>query len=185
MERRGRADNRFYQLGFNDAGLWAPPHDVTPPRGLDPTTEYLLRAGRFVREVDERLKVAVPADVANHLTQKLFTPFDAFDQEELWVLLLTTKHEITHEAMVYRGTVNASHVRVGEVFKPAIRLNRPAIIIAHNHPSGDAQPSKDDVHVTNQLIQAGRLLDVTILDHVVVGRNEWISLRERGMGNWS
>lgn len=186
MERSRSHREPIYQLGFDGTGQWSPPVDVTPKhmRLRDPETEYLMRVGRFVRELEEGMSVTSPAEVAHYLMTQVYTPFAAFDQEELWVLLLNVKHKITHDALVYRGTVNASSVRIAEVFKQAIRHNRPAIILAHNHPSGDPLQSREDIHVTNQVIQAGRLLDVELLDHIIVGDGRWTSLREQGLGEW-
>ena len=73
-------------------------------------------------------------------------------------------------------------VRVGEVFKEAIRRNSAALILAHNHPSGDCAPSPDDVLVTREIIQAGKLLDCEVLDHLVIGQGRFVSMRERGLG---
>jgi DNA repair protein RadC len=71
---------------------------------------------------------------------------------------------------------------VGELFKDAIRINASAVIVAHNHPSGDPTPSPDDVAVTRAIVQAGKLLDVDVLDHIVIGQGKWVSLKERGLG---
>ena len=71
---------------------------------------------------------------------------------------------------------------MGELFKDAIRANASAIIVAHNHPSGDPTPSPDDVAVTRAMVQAGKLLDVDVLDHLVIGLGRWVSLKERGLG---
>jgi DNA repair protein RadC len=73
-------------------------------------------------------------------------------------------------------------VRVGEVFKSAIRSNAPCILVAHNHPSGDPTPSPDDVMITRALVQAGKMLDIEVLDHLVIGNGRWVSLKERGLG---
>jgi DNA repair protein RadC len=83
---------------------------------------------------------------------------------------------------VYVGNVNTSVIRVGELFGEAVRLNCAAMIVAHNHPSGDPTPSPDDVRVTEQIVQAGRLLDIEVLDHLIVGRQRNVSLKERGLG---
>jgi DNA repair protein RadC len=83
---------------------------------------------------------------------------------------------------VYKGSVNSSQVRVGELFKDAIRTNSSAIIVVHNHPSGDPTPSPDDVAVTRAIVQAGKLLDIDVLDHMVIGQGKWVSLKERGLG---
>lgn len=83
---------------------------------------------------------------------------------------------------VYKGSVNSSQVRVGEIFKESVRKNASAIVVIHNHPSGDPTPSPDDVAVTRAIVQAGKLLDVEVLDHLVIGQGKWISLKERGLG---
>jgi DNA repair protein RadC len=73
-------------------------------------------------------------------------------------------------------------VRVGELFKEAIRINASALIVTHNHPSGDPTPSPDDVAVTRAIVQAGKLLDIDVLDHLVIGAGKFISLKEKGLG---
>jgi DNA repair protein RadC len=78
--------------------------------------------------------------------------------------------------------VNSAQVRVGEVFRDAIKRNSAAIIVAHNHPSGDPTPSPEDVVVTRQIVEAGKLLDIDVLDHLIMGRGRYVSMRERGMG---
>jgi DNA repair protein RadC len=79
----------------------------------------------------------------------------------------------------HRGTVNNSVLRVAEIFRPAITSNCPGIVICHNHPSGDPTPSRDDIEVTQQLVKAGRLLEIELLDHIIIGAGRFVSLRER------
>ena len=79
-------------------------------------------------------------------------------------------------------SLNSSQVRVGELFKDAIRRNVAAIIVVHNHPSGDPTPSPDDVAVTRAIVQAGKMIDIDVLDHLVVGAGRHVSLKERGLG---
>ena len=83
---------------------------------------------------------------------------------------------------VYKGSLNSSQVRVGELFKEAIRRNAATVILTHNHPSGDPTPSPDDVAVTRAIVEAGRLLDIDVLDHLVIGAGRYTSLKERGLG---
>jgi DNA repair protein RadC len=108
----------------------------------------------------------------------------ALEQEHLRVLLLDTRNQLLDIVEVYKGSVNTSQVHVGELFKPAIRRNASAMIVVHNHPSGDPTPSPDDIAVTRSIIQAGKLLDVDVLDHMIIGRGKgkWVSLKERGLG---
>ena len=135
-----------------------------------------------MRQVREEVIVRSPGDAAVHLLEKVFVPFDRLDQEELWVLLLSTRNRITHEVLLYRGTVEMVPVRPAEVFKEAIRVNATAILLAHNHPSGDPTPSPQDGELTETIVLAGKLLGIALLDHIVVGQQVWVSLRERGIG---
>ena len=125
----------------------------------------------------ERTTINSPSDAA-----ALCGDMSTFDVEHLRVIMLNTKNMVLGIADVYKGSVNSSQIRVGEVFRPALQRNAPSVAIVHNHPSGDATPSPDDVAVTRALIQAGKLLDIQILDHIIMGHGRWISLKERGLG---
>ena len=103
------------------------------------------------------------------------------EQEHFVVVMLNTKNGIIGTETVYVGNVSAALVRVAEVFRGAIRLNAAGIIVAHNHPSGALDPSPDDLHLTAEIIAAGRLLDIPLLDHVIVTDDGWVSLRDRGV----
>jgi DNA repair protein RadC len=127
---------------------------------------------------EERPAIHSPADAANLVQYEM----SALEQEELRVILLDTRNRVLAVETIYRGSLNSSQVRVGEVFRTAIRRNSANLIVVHNHPSGDPTPSPDDVAVTRAIIQAGKLLDVEVLDHVVIGRGRFISLKERGLG---
>ncbi|PWT75271.1 MAG: hypothetical protein C5B60_05590 [Chloroflexi bacterium] len=103
-------------------------------------------------------------------------------QEQLRVLCLDSKNFVVHQQIIYQGTVNSSVVRIAEVFKPAVIRTCPAIVVVHNHPSGDVTPSDEDVRTTRLLSEAGQLLDIELLDHVIVGHNNHTSLKEQGLG---
>ena len=127
---------------------------------------------------EQRVTIHSPQDVANLLMAEM-----AFlDQEHLRVLLLNTKNQVLGISEVYKGNVNSSMIRAGEVFQEAVRSNCPSVIVVHNHPSGDPTPSQEDVQVTRQLIEAGRLLDIELLDHMVIGRQGFVSLKEKRLG---
>jgi DNA repair protein RadC len=127
----------------------------------------------------ERAVVKSPADAANLLMYEL----SALDQEYLYVILLDTRnHVIGKPCEVYHGSLNTSLIRVSEVFREAIKVNAAALIVAHNHPSGDPSPSPEDVAVTRALVEAGKLLDIDVLDHLVIGHHRFVSLKERGLG---
>jgi DNA repair protein RadC len=97
-------------------------------------------------------------------------------------MLLDSRNRVMEIVEVYHGSVNSSQVRVGELFKPAVQRMAAAIICVHNHPSADPTPSPDDVAVTRAIVQAGKLLEIQLLDHIVVGGNRYVSLKERGLG---
>jgi DNA repair protein RadC len=139
-----------------------------------------LELGRrlLVAAPQDRPQVRSPADVANLLMLEM----GLLEQEHLRTVLLDTKNYVQRVATVYTGSLNAAVVRVGEVFREAIRANSAAIIVVHNHPSGDPTPSPEDVRVTESIVEAGRLLDIEVLDHLIVGRNRYVSLKERGLG---
>ena len=107
---------------------------------------------------------------------------ECLDHEELWVVNLDTRNRIMSMVALYKGSVNSSQVRVGEVFSQSLLDKSPSIIVAHNHPSGDPTPSPDDVAVTRAIVKAGKLLDIDVLDHLVIGRDVYVSLKERGLG---
>jgi len=126
----------------------------------------------------ERPAINSPADAAALVAPEI----ENLDHEELFVIVLDRKNHVLQIVQLYKGSVSSSQVRIGEVFREAIRLNGSAIIPAHNHPSGDPTPSPDDVALTRAIVQAGKLLDIEVLDHVVIGLNKWVSLKERGLG---
>lgn len=121
-----------------------------------------------------------PADIA----ALLMTEMGCLDHEEFWVVCLDTKNHVQRIMQLYRGTLNSSTVRVSEIFRPAIALNSNAIVVAHNHPSGSTTPSPEDYQATQQLREAGRLLDIELLDHLIIAQGRWLSLREQRPGDW-
>lgn len=127
---------------------------------------------------EERATVTSPEDVANLLLAEM----GLLEQEELRVVLLNTKNQVLAVSEVYRGSVNTSVVRVSEVFREAVRQNCPAVVVVHNHPSGDPTPSLEDIQMTEQIVEAGKMLDIDVLDHMVMGQQRWVSLKEKGLG---
>lgn len=158
--------------------------EVVMQHGLGPAKAAQIKAAlelgnRLRRESpDERPSINSPADAAELVQFEM----SALEQEELRVILLDTRNRLLKIEAVYRGSVNTSQVRVGEIFKAAIRNNAPSLIVVHNHPSGDPTPSPDDVAITRAILSAGKLLDVDVLDHLVIGQGRYVSLKERGLG---
>jgi DNA repair protein RadC len=127
---------------------------------------------------DERPQIASPADAAGLFMAEM----SVLEQEHFKVMLLDTKNRVIAVTTLYVGNVNTSVIRVAEVFKEAVRRNATSIIISHNHPSSDSTPSPEDVRVTRQIVEAGRVLSIDVLDHIIVGGNSYVSLKERGLG---
>lgn len=153
-------------------------------RGIGKTKAAAIKAmleinSRMLAEIsDERPQIKNPADVA----ALLMVEMGYLEQEHLRVVLLDTKNRVMGVHTVYIGSVNSAQVRIGEVFMEATRRNATSIIVAHNHPSGDPSPSSEDILVTRQIKDAGKLLDIELLDHLVIGRGRYVSMRERGLG---
>ena len=158
--------------------------EMSREHGLGPAKVAQLKAalelGRrmLVESPDERAQIRSPADAAN----LVMTEMGLLEQEQLRVMLLDTKNRVLATKTVYKGSLNTSLIRVGELFREAIRANCASLIVLHNHPSGDPTPSPEDVAVTRQIVDAGKLLDVDVLDHLVIGRQRFVSLKERGLG---
>ena len=139
-----------------------------------------LEIGRrlLIAAPHERPQITSPADAANLLMLEM----GHLEQEHLRVLLLDTRNRVLASPVVYKGNVNTSVIRIAELFREAIRHNSTAMIIAHNHPSGDPTPSPEDVRVTRQVVEVGNLVDIEVLDHLIIGQGRYVSLKERGLG---
>lgn len=133
---------------------------------------------RMKHEAFEKAEIHSPEEAA----QLILHDMGSLEQEELWVILLDTRNKLISIENIYRGSLNSSQVRVGELFKHAIRRNSASIIVAHNHPSGDPLPSPDDIAVTRAIVEAGKILDVDVLDHLVIGSGKFTSMKQRGLG---
>ena len=161
----------------------APVADLGIIRGLGPNRVAALQAaielGRRAHLGGgvERRQIRAPSDAADLLLDEM----GVLEQEELRVMSLDTRNRILAIDTIYRGNVNSSIVRTAEIFREAIRRNAPAVIIFHNHPSGEPSPSPEDVALTRNMISAGQLLDIDVLDHIVIGQARWVSLKERGL----
>jgi DNA repair protein RadC len=131
-----------------------------------------------VSRPEDRPRIQSPDDAANLFVYEM----GSLEQEHLRVLLLNTRNECIDTVEVYRGSLNSSLIRVGEIFREAIKQNAAALIVAHNHPSGDPTPSPEDVAVTRAMVEAGKLVDIEVLDHLIIGHNCFVSLKAKGLG---
>lgn len=136
--------------------------------------------GRRIADVnpEEKPRISSPADAA-----RLLADMALLEQEEMRTLLLNTKNQVLARPRIYQGSVHTTVVRISELFRDAVRLNAVGIILAHNHPSGDPTPSPEDAAITREIIKAGNLLDIEVLDHLVIGAHgRFSSLKEKGLG---
>lgn len=153
-------------------------------RGLGPAKAAQLKSavelGRrmAVATPEERPTIQSPEDAAGLVLYEM----GALEREQLRVLNLDTRNRLVRTSEVYRGSLNSSWIRIGEVFRDAVRLNAAAIIVAHNHPSGDPTPSPEDVAVTKAIVEAGGLLDIEVLDHLVIGQGCYVSMKAKNFG---
>jgi DNA repair protein RadC len=158
-------------------------NEIAKVKGVSNLTALRLKAAlalgrKLLQPEDERPVIHSPSDAAQILMPLLAHR----EQEYLVVVALDTRNRVLDVVEVYHGRLNSSMVRVGELFKPALQRLAPAMIVLHNHPSSDPTPSPDDVAVTRAIVAAGKLLDIDVLDHIVIGGSRFVSLKERGLG---
>ncbi len=182
----GHADAQHLLSAFDGLpGLaCATVHELQQHPGIGPARAAQVKAalelGRrlLVAAPHERPQIRQPADAANLLTPERAPERSAgarvaemslLSQEHLRIVLLDTRNRVISIPTVYIGSLNAASVRVGEVFREAIRANSACIVVVHNHPSGDPTPSPEDVQVTRQIVEAGSLMNIDVLDHLVIG----------------
>jgi DNA repair protein RadC len=178
------ADALLARFGGLAGLLAAPLEDLRDVRGIGRVKAIELKAAlelgkrAALASHEQKPQIRTPGDAAQLLMHAMAT----LEQEEVHTLLLDTRNRVLARVMIYRGSLNTASMRIGELFKQAIRANAAGVIVAHNHPSGDPTPSNDDVHVTKELIKAGKLLEIDVLDHLVIGHNRFTSLKERRLG---
>ncbi|MHB8577553.1 MAG: RadC family protein [Dehalococcoidia bacterium] len=153
-------------------------------RGLGEAKASQLRAAL---ELGRRLAASGPEErpvirSSQDVARLVQSEMSLLDQEQLRTLIMNTKNAVLAIRTISSGTVNQSQVRPAEVFRPAVQMNATSIIIVHNHPSGDPTPSREDIAITRDLVDAGRLLDLEVLDHIVIGQGRFVSLKDRGLG---
>ncbi|MEM7034073.1 MAG: DNA repair protein RadC [Chloroflexota bacterium] len=179
----GDAGNIWYEYQSLGAIAQAPWRELVSLTGVGEVAVCRIKAaaelGRRLLQEDrgQRPQISNPGHVADLLMLEMRD----LEQEHLRVILIDTKNYVLDIPLIYIGNVNSSIIRPSEVFRPAIRMNAPAMILVHNHPSGDPTPSPEDTVVTKRLVEAGQMIDVEILDHVIIGHNRYISLKGQGL----
>jgi DNA repair protein RadC len=150
---------------------------VGPVRAAQLTAAFELGRRVVTDWPQGRWTVRAPRDVGERLVPQM----GYLEREELRVVLLNARNAVLRLVTVYQGNVSSSLVRIGELFRDAVRLNAAGLILVHNHPSGDPTPSPDDLRLTAETLAAGRLLDIQLLDHLIVAGDGFVSLRDRGV----
>lgn len=143
------------------------------------TIKAAMELGRRMATIGEldRPKIGSPEDIFQIVGIEMMS----LDQEQLRVVLLDTKHQIITTRTVYQGSANRASARIGELFREAIRNAAVGIVLVHNHPSGDPAPSSADISLTSEVIAAGTLLDIEVLDHLVIGHGQYVSMKRLGL----
>lgn len=161
----------------------AHPAELANVKGISQVTAVRIKAAlnlglRMNLPNEERPTINSPADAAALVQYKM----GLLEKEHLRVILLDRRNRVLDIVEIYQGSVSSSQVRIGEIFRPAIQRLASAIVVCHNHPSSDNTPSPDDVAVTRAIVQAGKLLDIDVLDHLILSIHGFVSLKERGLG---
>ncbi|MEW9053314.1 MAG: DNA repair protein RadC [Neobacillus sp.] len=125
---------------------------------------------------EDRYVIRSPEDGANYVMNDM----RFLSQEHFVCLYLNTKNQVLHKQTIFIGSLNASIVHPREVFREALKRSAASIICLHNHPSGDPAPSKEDIEVTKRLVECGKMIGIEILDHLIIGENKFVSLKEKG-----
>lgn len=165
-----------------DALLNTCPEELTRVRGIGPVKarqlQYVCELAKRLYKVQANLPPTIrsPKDMFSRLADMQCLPVEQFR-----VAYLNTKNGIIAEETIAQGTLNAAVVGPREVFRRAVRLMAAAVILAHNHPSGDPDPSSEDIALTKKLAEAGKVMDIAVLDHVIVGKGRYTSFKEKGL----
>lgn len=125
---------------------------------------------------DEKFTIRSPQDAATYLMPDM----TSLNQEHFVVLFLNIKNQIIHKQTIFIGSLNASIVHPREIFREAVKRSAASIICAHNHPSGVPTPSTEDIEVTKRIVEAGYIIGIELIDHVIIGDHQYISLKEKG-----
>lgn len=137
----------------------------------------LFKRFKTLKSMRRDIKITSPKDLADLLMGEM----NELNQEILKVILLSTKNTIIGIKDIFKGSLNTSVVHPREIYKEAINKNSASIIICHNHPSGDPTPSKEDINITLRVKECGNIIGIKLIDHIIIGNNKFISLKERGL----
>ncbi|NBJ68666.1 MULTISPECIES: DNA repair protein RadC [Clostridia] len=163
---------------LNDATI----EELTAIKGIGTAKGVLLLAamelGKRMNgfQPEERYVIRSPEDGAYYVMEEL----RSLNQEHFVALYLNTKNQIIHRQTIFIGSLNASIVHPREVYREAIKRSAASVIVAHNHPSGDPAPSQEDIYVTRRLVESGKMIGIELIDHLIIGNRNYVSLKEKG-----
>lgn len=172
------------ELNGLDGILTASLEDIKSIRGIkDSKGSQILALAELVKRIKTLKTKELNPRIRSpkELAKLLYPEMSCLNQEVLKLIVLNTKNEIVKTKDVFKGGLNSSLVHPREIFNEAIKSSAASIIISHNHPSGDPTPSKEDVAITKRLSDCGKLLGINLTDHIIIGNNKYVSLREKGI----
>ena len=153
-------------------------HGIGPAKATKLKASMEIANRILASNPSQRPRIASPDDITNLIGLEM----SLLEQEQLRVVLLNTRNEVLGIRTLYQGTTNQAQVRIAEVFREAVRANAVAIVVVHNHPTGDPTPSSADIALTQELVSAGGYLDVKVLDHMIIGHGRHVSMKRLGLG---
>jgi len=166
--------------GLLDAGI----NEITSIKGVkNIKASQIMAIGELVRRINKLNVIrsgkiiSSPSDIASHIMKEMVV----LKQEVLKLIMLDTKNNIIGIKDVFKGSLNTSIVHPREIFKEAIKKSSSSIIICHNHPSGDPTPSKEDINITIRLKECSKIMGIDLLDHLIIGKDQYVSLKEKGI----
>jgi DNA repair protein RadC len=158
--------------------------DLAQIHGIGPAKATKLKASMEIANrilasnPNQKPKISSPDDITNLIGLEM----SLLEQEQLRIVLLNTRNEVIGIRTLYQGTTNQAQVRIAEVFRDAVRANAVAIIVVHNHPTGDPTPSSADIELTRSMFEAGEMLEIKVLDHMIIGHGRHVSMKRLGLG---
>lgn len=153
-------------------------HGIGPAKATKLKASMEIANRILASNPNQKPKISSPDDITNLIGLEM----SLLEQEQLRIVLLNTRNEVIGIRTLYQGTTNQAQVRIAEVFRDAVRANAVAIIVVHNHPTGDPTPSSADIELTRSMVEAGEMLEIRVLDHMIIGHGRHVSMKRLGLG---
>ena len=153
-------------------------HGIGPAKATKLKASMEIANRILASNPNQKPKISSPDDITNLIGLEM----SLLEQEQLRIVLLNTRNEVIGIRTLYQGTTNQAQVRISEVFRDAVRANAVAIIVVHNHPTGDPTPSSADIELTRSIVEAGEMLEIRVLDHMIIGHGRHVSMKRLGLG---